>query len=84
MSIRDPQGASRCTDECTRLWRPFLLVGAGQPTPPFGATARPDGTRQWSHAGRPLYLWSGDSSAGDVTGDGVDGTWYAVRVATTL
>lgn len=82
ISTRDPQGASSCTNGCTRLWRPFLIAGTEPPTPPFGAVARPDGTSQWSHAGRPLYLWSGDSGAGDVTGDGVDGAWFALRIAT--
>ncbi len=82
ISKRDPQGVSRCTDGCTRLWRPFLLGGSDRPAPPFGSVTRTDGTRQWSHAGRPLYLWLGDTVAGDVTGDGIDGTWYAVRVAT--
>lgn len=81
ISTRDPQGVSRCTDGCTRLWSPFLLASSEQPRPPFGAVARADGTRQWSHDGRPLYLWGGDTDAGDVTGDGVDGTWYAIRIA---
>ena len=52
ISTRDPQGASSCTDGCTRLWRPFLVAGTEPPTPPFGAVARPDGTSQWSHAGQ--------------------------------
>ena len=33
----------------------------------------PDGTTQVSYGGMPLYYWQGDTKAGDVTGNGVEG-----------
>ncbi|EXJ14740.1 putative lipoprotein [Imhoffiella purpurea] len=80
-SIRDSDGVSECAGNCGPLWRPFLMAQSEQPAPPFGAVPHPDGSRQWSHEGHPLYLWLGDEQAGDVTGDGVDGIWQAVRVS---
>jgi predicted lipoprotein with Yx(FWY)xxD motif len=63
----------RCTGGCVAFWQP-LEPGAGKPTALHGGPAlavirRPDGTRQVTAAGRPLYTFSQDS-AGAVTGDG--------------
>ncbi|MBK5963796.1 hypothetical protein CCR95_06785 [Thiocystis minor] len=83
---RLPDGAEAQdgTDDRARLWRPFLVDGdaPADPPPPFATLTHPEGRRQWSQDGHPLYLWAGDGQTGDVTGDGVDGTWYAVRVHT--
>jgi predicted lipoprotein with Yx(FWY)xxD motif len=63
----------RCTGECTTFWQP-LAASAGKPTAADGVGAlgvvrRPDGTRQVTSEGRPLYTFSEDS-AGSITGDG--------------
>lgn len=43
----------------------------------------PDGAHgggtQVTLSGKPLYRFSGDVDPGDVNGQGVDGTWFAVR-----
>ena len=44
----------------------------------IGTITRDDGTKQVTLAGMPLYLFAGDSHAGDVTGQGVGGVWWAV------
>lgn len=80
-ALREGEDAARCPDPCASLWQPFLLADSDRPAAPFGAVQRADGARQWSYAGHPLYLWRGDQHAGDVTGDGVDGLWQAVRIA---
>ncbi len=73
-------GVSQCTGECARTWPPlelgsregFQIAGLGI----FGTFQRPDdGGRQLMYRGRPLYRYSGDTSPGDSTGDGVDGKW---------
>jgi predicted lipoprotein with Yx(FWY)xxD motif len=46
-----------------------------------GTISRPDGTRQITLDGRPLYTYSGDSGAGTVAGQGVKGIWWAVTPA---
>ena len=78
----DAEGVAACMDDCGSLWRPFLMTDSDQSAPPFEAMQRPDGSRQWTHAGHPLYLWFGDAQTGDVTGDGLDGLWHAVRIST--
>jgi predicted lipoprotein with Yx(FWY)xxD motif len=63
----------RCTGDCLTFWQP-LEPGAGKPSAPDGTPSlaviqRPDGTRQVTAGGRPLYTFSEDT-AGAVTGDG--------------
>jgi predicted lipoprotein with Yx(FWY)xxD motif len=63
----------RCTGGCTSFWQP-LDPGAGKPTAAAGAgrlavVRRPDGARQVTADGNPLYTFSEDS-AGSVTGNG--------------
>ena len=69
-----------CRGGCSTLWTPLLSTGADTPSRPFGRVERKDGSRQWTYEDRPLFQWVGDEGAGDVTGDGVDGVWFAVRV----
>ena len=70
---QDTAKAIRCTGECTAFWEP-LAPGAGKPTGAAGAgklgvIRRPDGARQVSVDGRPVYTFSEDT-AGSITGDG--------------
>jgi predicted lipoprotein with Yx(FWY)xxD motif len=63
----------RCTGQCTTFWQP-LVPGAGKPTagsgaPSLGVVKRPDGMRQVTADGKPLYTFSQDSSS-SITGDG--------------
>ena len=77
LSAEDPPGQSECTGPCTRRWTP---VEAGPPAEAHGdftILERADGTPQWAWRSKPLYRWIGDTAAGDVTGDGIRGTWYA-------
>ena len=69
-----------CQGRCSELWSPLMATGTETPPPPFGRFERKDGTRQWTYEDKPLYQWIGDEGAGDVTGDGVDGVWFAVHV----
>jgi len=73
----DSATSSTCTGACASAWPP--LTATGQPTAGTGVTGklgtltRADGTIQVTYAGLPLYYWQGDSKAGDVTGNGVNG-----------
>jgi Secreted repeat of unknown function len=67
-------------------WPPLLLAGqakpiAGQGVIPsmLGTIERPDGRLQVTYRGLPLYRFSGDTEAGDVNGQGIGGTWHALR-----
>ena len=75
-------GESACTDECAATW-PAVVAESDAPTADglegeLGTIEREDGTLQVTLDGRPVYLFAGDGSAGDVTGQGVDGTWFVV------
>ena len=75
-------GASACSGPCLAKW-PAVQAASGKPavsgvTGELGTIKRDDGTMQVTLAGMPLYLYAGDSKAGDVTGQGVGGVWWAV------
>jgi len=73
----DSATSSTCTGGCATAWPP--LTTTGQPTAGPGVTGqlgtltRADGTTQVTYAGLPLYYWQGDTKAGDITGNGVNG-----------
>ena len=73
----DTPTASTCSGACATAWPP--LGTTGQPIPAtdvtgkLGTLVRPDGSTQVTYDGLPLYYWQGDTKAGDVTGDGVEG-----------
>jgi predicted lipoprotein with Yx(FWY)xxD motif len=74
---------SNCTGECTKAWPPVVvndpskikLSGVDQTL--VGTLTRADGTVQITLNGWPLYRSAKDSRAGDVNGQGLNGTWYA-------
>jgi predicted lipoprotein with Yx(FWY)xxD motif len=79
-----------CTDSCTEIWDPLLVseldadpasLGAG-----FGDTNRPDGGRQVTLDGAPLYSFT-EEGPGELTGDGLvdtfDGAEFSWRAATS-
>ena len=73
----DSATSSTCTGTCAATWPP--LATTGQPiagpgvTGQLGTVARADGTTQVTYGGLPLYYWEGDTKAGDVTGNGLEG-----------
>jgi predicted lipoprotein with Yx(FWY)xxD motif len=79
----DPgSGESACTGGCAATW-PALEATGDAPTADgvdgeLGTIEGEDGSLQLTLDGRPLYLFAGDGSPGDVTGQGVDGTWFVV------
>jgi predicted lipoprotein with Yx(FWY)xxD motif len=77
-----------CEGACARSWPPLLDEG-GEPQPSNGTSAarlgtvvRPDGTRQVTYAGHPLYGFDGDKQPGEANGNGrsaFGGTWTALK-----
>jgi predicted lipoprotein with Yx(FWY)xxD motif len=88
---QEADGMVLCTDSCAAIWDP-LTVSGGNPTAGDGlggklrVVKRPDGSRQVSFEGRPLYRFVEDPSAGTVTGNGFadtfDGQAFTWHVAT--
>jgi predicted lipoprotein with Yx(FWY)xxD motif len=66
---QETNGKIQCTDECLSFWQP-LEAGSGTPTgvERLGVVKRPDGERQVTLGGKPLYTFTEDAP-GKVTGD---------------
>jgi predicted lipoprotein with Yx(FWY)xxD motif len=85
----DKNGRSTCTGQCAANW---LFVPAPAPLPKslpgvtgaLGSTTRPDGGRQLTVAGHPVYTFVGDSAPGQTNGQGIvlnGGLWTVVSPA---
>jgi predicted lipoprotein with Yx(FWY)xxD motif len=74
-SEQEKSGKVVCTGGCTSIWLP--LTAPGTPTAgdgvsgKLGTVKRPDGARQVTLDGRPLYRFAEDGTDGKPTGDGV-------------
>lgn len=84
---KDVGTKSMCPGACAKVW-PALTVsgrqtaGSGVSAGMLGTTKRSDGTTEVTYAGHPLYTYVTDTSAGQVTGNGVDtfgAVWNAVQ-----
>jgi predicted lipoprotein with Yx(FWY)xxD motif len=76
-------GKSTCTGGCASAW-PAIESDAATPsvsgvTGTVGTITGADGKLQVTVDGRPIYTYAADTKAGDVTGQGVGGVWYAVN-----
>jgi predicted lipoprotein with Yx(FWY)xxD motif len=75
--------ASNCEGDCAKIWPPALTDGdpilSGVKEDVVGTVNRPDGTRQLTIDGWPVYYYAGDEKPGDWKGQGVGGTWYAIQ-----
>lgn len=76
---KDETGKSNCTGECARNWPPLTAATDAKPMGDWSVVERGDGTKQWAHKGKPLYLWTKDMKPGDTTGEGVRGMWHAAK-----
>ena len=77
-------GKSACTGSCASAWPP--LVGpvrapAGVRLPgPLSVITRPDGVRQVTINGSPIYTYAGDKAPGQVAGNGIEGAWHVIKI----
>jgi predicted lipoprotein with Yx(FWY)xxD motif len=78
-------GTSACTGGCTSLW-PAIESATTTPvvegiTGTVGTIVGTDGGNQITINGRPIYTYTPDAAAGDVTGQGFGGVWWVVSPA---
>lgn len=70
-----------CKGSCLKDWFPLVVAAGVKPAGPvaLGIVKRPDGRRQVTFEGRPLYTFDGDSRKGQANGEGIKdvGTWHA-------
>jgi predicted lipoprotein with Yx(FWY)xxD motif len=77
-------GKSVCTGSCAAAWPPLaapVKAPAGVRMPgPIATITRPDGVKQVTLNGYPLYYYAGDKVPGQITGNGADGTWHIIKI----
>jgi predicted lipoprotein with Yx(FWY)xxD motif len=77
----ETHGRFVCTGACLTTWPPLILKGGAKPVGVRGLSSirRPDGRRQVTYRGKPLYRFVSDTKKGDVGGEGFKdvGTWHA-------
>jgi predicted lipoprotein with Yx(FWY)xxD motif len=79
----DDGGESACYGECATSWPPLiddgdLALDENLDGALFDTIGREDGGDQVTVDDRPLYLFTGDSVPGEMSGRGIGGTWYPV------
>lgn len=84
--VADKKGKSTCKGQCAVLWPP--LKTKGEPTASgdvksskLGTTTRPDGSKQVTYDGWPLYYFVKDTKPGETNGqgsNGFDAKWWLV------
>ena len=78
---KDPRGSGKsvCNGACTSIWLPLKAGADAKARGEFSVVNRDDGSLQWAHDGRPLYLWVKDTKPGDKTGEGFNKVWWTVK-----
>jgi predicted lipoprotein with Yx(FWY)xxD motif len=78
----DKNGKPTCTGGCADAWHPVAVQGdklpAGMDASIFSVAEGADESYQLAAKNQPLYTFTGDTKAGDVTGQGVGNSWYVV------
>ncbi len=78
---KDSPGKSACEGPCADKWPLFyreqVEAKDGLKAEDFGTITRPDGKKQTTYKGMPLYYFSKDAKPGDMNGQGVNDVWYA-------
>jgi predicted lipoprotein with Yx(FWY)xxD motif len=76
---KDAGGKSACNGPCATNWPPLMAAKGAKAEGEFTVIARDDGSPQWAHKGKPLYLWAKDAKPGDRTGDGFKNVWHVAK-----
>ncbi|HEY7833239.1 MAG TPA: hypothetical protein VIG30_06695 [Ktedonobacterales bacterium] len=86
----DPDSTSQatCTGGCAQTW-PAFTTTSGAPADPTGvsgvfSTLNGGNGDQVTYNGHPLYMYSGDSAAGQANGDGILGKWHVATPTTPM
>lgn len=76
---RDAADKSNCNGACATNWPPLMASASDKAMGSWTIVTREDGGKQWAYKQKPLYTWTKDSKAGDVTGDGVNSVWHIAQ-----
>jgi predicted lipoprotein with Yx(FWY)xxD motif len=72
-------GKSVCNGPCATLWPPAMAAADAKAEGDFTIVTRDDGGKQWAYKGKPVYLYSVDKKAGEVTGDNFRDVWHVIK-----
>jgi predicted lipoprotein with Yx(FWY)xxD motif len=87
MNTVDTVSDIKCVGACASEWPPVTgtpKAGAGVDGTKLGTATRPDGTKQVTLDGHPLYEFDEDKAPGDKHGDGLadeGGKWHVATLA---
>ena len=77
-------GTSACTGACATAWPPLaapVKAPSGVRLPgKLGVITRPNGVKQVTLNGYPLYRHTGDKAPGQATGNGIEGSWHVIKL----
>ncbi|GEM_PF-1829301 len=81
---RDERNKSNCTGNCLVTWPPVItegdpVAGEGVTQSILGSITTPDGKKQTTYNGWPLYYYVQDTAANDAKGQNVGNVWFAVH-----
>jgi predicted lipoprotein with Yx(FWY)xxD motif len=80
--LKDMDGKATCVGPCVVRWPIFytenIMVPAGVDAKEFGVITHPNGQKQNTFRGWPLYYWMADKMPGDMDGQGRNGVWFYV------
>ncbi|HZQ62122.1 MAG TPA: hypothetical protein VFC24_12275 [Casimicrobiaceae bacterium] len=76
---KDSGGKSACNGACANLWPPLKAGADAKASGDWGTIAREDGSKQWTFKGKPVYVYSKDTKAGDKTGDNFGNVWHIAQ-----
>jgi predicted lipoprotein with Yx(FWY)xxD motif len=82
----DTATASKCTGACAQIWPPVtgpVTSGKGV-TGKLAIITRPDGSKQATYNGHPLYTYTADTAPGQANGNGLNvngGIWREVTAS---
>jgi predicted lipoprotein with Yx(FWY)xxD motif len=72
-------GKSMCNGPCAALWPPAMAAADAKPEGDLTVVTRDDGAKQWAYKGKPVYLYSIDKKAGDMSGDNFKDVWHVIK-----
>jgi predicted lipoprotein with Yx(FWY)xxD motif len=79
----DAGDSSACTGNCAIAWPVAYATnptfGTGLADSDFSFISRPDGSKQTTYKGWPLYTFSGDTAPGQISGDGFKNVFFVAK-----
>ncbi|MEO6300640.1 MAG: hypothetical protein ABIV25_03970, partial [Paracoccaceae bacterium] len=70
---KDAVGKSTCYGDCATVWVPLTVGANATESAGWTIVTRDDGSKMWAYMGHPVYTYTSDKTAGDMTGDAKDG-----------